>query len=846
MRAIPRTPTGVEEARMSTEEPGGATIDTVAARLQSALGDGYRVERELGGGGMSRVFLAHDIELSRDVVVKVLPEDVAEGISRERFRREVLLSANLQHPNIVGVIAAGDAQGLPYFVMPFVEGESLRTRLTDQGAMSIPHVVSVLRDVARALAFAHERGIVHRDIKPDNVLLAGGAAIVADFGVAKALASARQRKDHPHGTITSAGISLGTPAYMSPEQVAGDPATDHRADLYSLGVMTYEMLTGRTPFGGRAVTELMQAHLVEVPSPPSASRPGIPAALEGLVMRCLEKDPANRPADAGEILRVLDDPAVVSGAVTSSAMRSLVPNGSPARRRLPFWIGGAVIAAGAVVALVMTRPKTNDAKPQALAAAAPVAARGVAVLPMVSVSPDSSDAYLAVGMTDEITTALGRVRGLRVASRSAASAAQGAGGSVTDVARRLGVAFLLEGTVQRSGTRLRVAVRLVNASDGFSAWSEVYERTTSDLLAVQADIARQIALAIGEDVNAAASSATPSSLGSSGVNNETRDPDAYNDYLRGHYLLTRRGADSVQGAIDAFESAVSRDPAFARAYAELAQAYSVAPVATTGGGSEIVQKALFAAERALALDSTLSAAHAALGRIYNREWRWKDARSEFERALALDSTDAAAARGFAENLLANGEGRRAVSLLTGVLQRDPQSGVARSELALAQSIAGQRDLAVETARQAWAADSTSSPLRLFYSQVLLNAGRNSEAISELERIPTADRENPIVRGTLGYAYAKAGRDAQARALAATLEKNSQQLGAYPALAKIYLGLGDTNKALDALTWATAARDDFFAAESLASPLFDSVRTDPRFARVIGIVGLDSAALTKAR
>ena len=530
--AIPAASTGVEHGQMMNEDEGATIADDVAARLQAALGDSYRVERELGGGGMSRVFLAHDLELSRDVVVKVLPEDVAEVISRERFRREVLLSANLQHPNIVGVIASGDAQGLPYFVMPFVEGESLRARLTAKGAMSVPHTVSVLRDVARALAFAHERGIIHRDIKPDNVLLAGGAAIVADFGVAKALATARQRKDHPHGTITSAGISLGTPAYMAPEQVAGDPATDHRADLYALGAMTYEMLTGRTPFQGRPVTELMQAHLVERPEPMSAVRTGIPAALDALVMRCLEKDPARRPADAGEILRLLEDPAVVSGSVTSSAMRSMaLPSAAP---RVRPWLAAAVLAVvvATLVTVALLARRSPVVTEASAPAAAPVVARGVAVLPMVSVSPDSSDAYLALGMTDEITSALSRVPGLRVASRSAASVAQSAGGAVSDVARRLGVAFLLEGTVQRSGDRLRVAVRLVDANDGFSAWSEVYDRSTADLLAVQADIASQIAAAVSEDVNGAGTA------GASGDNEgETRDPDAYNDYLRGHYLL---------------------------------------------------------------------------------------------------------------------------------------------------------------------------------------------------------------------------------------------------------------------------------------------------------------------
>ncbi len=817
---------------MTNPPPHPPAVDSVVERLQRALGDAYRIDRELGGGGMSRVFLVHEQSLSRDVVVKVLREDIAEGLSRERFRREVLLSANLQHPNIVGVIAAGDADGLPYFVMPFVDGESLRSRLVADRALSVPLTVSILRDVARALAFAHERGIVHRDIKPDNVLLAGGAAIVADFGVAKAVASARSRKEHPHGTLTSAGISLGTPAYMAPEQVASDPTTDHRADLYALGVMAYEMLTGHTPFADRGVTEIMQAHLVETPEPLSRHRPTTPTALANLVMRCLEKDPAHRPQDAATILAVLDDPAVVSGAVSSASVKSL-----PLAHRLPaprWLVSGAlavVVIAGAMLAL---RGRATDSGASPGGASAVALPPGVAVLPMVSVSPDSSDAYLALGMTDEITSALSRVPGLRVASRSAAEAAQAAGGSVGDVAKRLGVPYLLEGTVQREGDRIRVAVRLVTASDGFSAWSEVYERPTGDLLAVQSDIASQIAVAVRSDVTPVAR------LDMGGA----RDPEAYNDFLRGHYLLSRRTAESLPLAVEAFESAVNRDPAFARAYAELAQVYTLLPRVTGAERAESADKANFAAQRALALDSTVAAAHAALGNIHSMEWRWREAQQEFSRALALDSTDVTARVGLGLNALVNGDARGAEAVLAPSARRNPTGASARL-LAIAQAVAGEHQAALVTVRSAVARDSSTPASRLLVANVLLQGGRSVEAIAQLESIRGDEAESPEVLGALGYALARAGRGSEARSILTGLQRDTRRSGVYPAMAKVYLGLGDRDWALDALTWATAARDDFFSQESMASPLFDAIRTDPRFGRVLEIVGLDAKRLTAA-
>ena len=340
------------------------------AQLQDHLGTAFILERELGGGGMSRVFVANEVRLSRKVVVKVLSPELAQGLNAERFEREILLAASLQQANIVPVLAAGDIDGLPYFTMPFIEGESLRTRLGGAG-LPIQDVIAILRDVTKALAYAHARTIVHRDIKPDNVLLSGGTAVVTDFGIAKALSASRTAG--AGATLTSIGTSIGTPAYMAPEQVAGDPNLDHRVDLYALGCMAQELLTGKAPFADRTPQKMLAAHLSEAAIPVSTLRPDCPAALAGLVTQLLRKDPADRPASATDVLRALDAmntssaptlalgapgtlPRVLGFYVVATAAVAIVAKASVVGIGLPDWVfpGAVTIMLLGLPALLIT------------------------------------------------------------------------------------------------------------------------------------------------------------------------------------------------------------------------------------------------------------------------------------------------------------------------------------------------------------------------------------------------------------------------------------------------------------------------------------------------------------
>ena len=321
-------------------------------QLQLALGDAYTLERELGGGGMSRVFVANENALGRKVVVKVLPPEMTQGVSVERFKREIQLAAQLQHPHIVPVHASGETGGLPFYTMPFVDGASLRSRIAKAGALPIAEAISILREVAKALAYAHDRGVVHRDIKPDNVLITGGSAVVTDFGIAKALSASRM--EAPGGTLTQLGTSIGTPAYMAPEQAAGDPNVDARADLYSFGCLAYELLVGKPPFHGRTPQRMLAAHMGEKPQRVAELRPDTPPLLDELVMRCLEKEPNDRPQSAHDLVKALESVATSGGA--HPAMPEILLGGRPRLGRALMmyaaaFIVVAVVAKAAIIAI---------------------------------------------------------------------------------------------------------------------------------------------------------------------------------------------------------------------------------------------------------------------------------------------------------------------------------------------------------------------------------------------------------------------------------------------------------------------------------------------------------------
>ena len=449
--------------------------------LAAALADRYRIERELGGGGMSRVFLAEETALGRSVVIKVIAPELAEGLSAERFTRELKLAARLQQANIVPVLTAGDAGGVPYYTMPYVRGDSLRARLTQGERIPLGEALGVLRDVARALAYAHGEGVVHRDIKPENILLSHGVAVVTDFGIAKAISASRTLEGsgaETAATITQVGSSIGTPAYMAPEQVAGDPSTNQRADLYAWGLVAWEILAAQHPFAGLAPQALLAAQMGETPAALKTVRPDVPVALSDLIRRCLEKDPARRPASASEVLGVLDTVVTPTGL---SLKQMEGARSVPAVRTIA--IGVAATAALVIGLVLMLRSRGTHTLP---------ADRSVAVLPLANLSGDKADDYFGVGLAEELTGALSKT-GVRVIGRVSAGALQAKGLDERAIARELGVGSLLTGTVQRANGQIRIQISLLDAADGAVRWTDKYDRPLANIFAVQDEIARSVA-----------------------------------------------------------------------------------------------------------------------------------------------------------------------------------------------------------------------------------------------------------------------------------------------------------------------------------------------------------------
>lgn len=531
--------------------------------LQATLAGTYRIERELGGGGMSRVFFARELALDRDVVIKVLPPETAGTVSAERFNREIRLAAQLQHAHIVPLLSAGTSAGLPFYTMPLVQGETLRARLARDGALPVADAMKIIRDVATALAYAQDHGIVHRDIKPENILLTQHDALVTDFGVAKALQASRSDVAITAGApLTSGGIALGTPAYMAPEQALGDPAVDHRADLYALGIVAYEMLTGHTPFPGRSMQQLLAAHATEAPVAITTERPAVPVLLASLVMQCLEKRPADRPQAASAVVQAIDGISLIGPMVST-------PSPSAGERR---WVLPLVAAITAVVLGTAAWTWRTWSQRDPPGTTRDALARSIAVLPFENSSGDSSMAFFADGMSDELSTALSRVPGVRVAARASTQAFNGTRLTPRDIGGRLHVETLLYGNVRRSGNRLRVWTQLVSTSTEQSIWTATYDTTLSDVFDLQDRLARTIVDTLRINLGGV-SSGTTIALAPRG----TTDLQAYDDYLKGHFYATRKDASMLR-AIEYFKRAIERDPSFARAHAALAGQYTKLPI----------------------------------------------------------------------------------------------------------------------------------------------------------------------------------------------------------------------------------------------------------------------------
>ena len=701
--------------------------------VQKELGDAYTLEQELTGGGMSRVFVARDNTLGRQVVIKILPPEMAAAVSSQRFRREVQLAANLQHAHIVPLHSAGEINGLPYFTMPFVKGESLKTHLAKVGELPLSEAIRILREVASALAYAHENGIVHRDIKPDNILISGDSAVVTDFGVAKALTAS---SDSSSG-LTSMGVALGTPAYMAPEQATADPHLDHRADIYALGIMAYEMITGTTPFANRTPQATLAAHVTEPPEPVSRKRSNTPPALAALVMRCLEKRAADRPQSAREVVNLLDALTTPSGGMTPTAAYR-VPAGKPR------WM--VLAAAGLVVVLGLGVVAFNKFKPGSREPAESLSEqKSIAVLPFKNMSGDPANEYFSDGLSEELMNVLGQIRGLRVAARGSSFQFKGKEADIREIGEKLGVATVLDGSVRKSGNQVRIAAQLVDTKNGYQLWSQTFDRNMDDVFAVQNEITRSIGEALNLQFAAGAARL---------AQGKPVSPEAYELYLKGVFAARGNHETALRNALANFQQAIQVDSGYAVAWAQVAHTYTAMLGAGFMGPEEANRHAGAAIRRALALDPEVSIVRSVYAGHLRAIGEMEKAEAMLKSVIDKNPNQSAARANYAILLAMRGEGDRAVTEMQMAKVQNPLSTGVAYNLGLLQLIAQLRELVGRRP--------DDSRARVTLAQALAEGGQLAEAITVAEQASSlAQGDDPLVELTRAYIYARAGRRADA-------------------------------------------------------------------------------------
>jgi TolB-like protein/Tfp pilus assembly protein PilF len=776
--------------------------------LPELVGDRYRIGRELGRGGMARVYLAHDEKHRRDVAIKVIRPELSASLGHDRFLREIEIAARLRHPNIVPLYDSGEVSGSLYFVMPYEEGSSLRERLAQGGEMPIPEALNVLRDVARALAYAHEHGVVHRDVKPDNVMLSGGAAVVTDFGIAKAVSVAM--KDASGPTLTQSGSSIGTPAYMAPEQATGDPSIDHRADIYSFGCLAYEIFTGNPPFPGQSMHLVIAAHLATVPRPVTALRTDVPAAVGELIARCLEKDPAERPQSARDLLDAL------GGAATPATPVSLAV-AAPARRpsRSVLWVGLAMVAALIGTVTFLTTRASGGSAPITLA-----------VLPFGKIGADTAMDFVAGGLAEEVATALARVPGIQIKSRSGARAYEGKlTVDVAEAGARLKADYVMTGVVRQERGRWTLSADVARAADATSLWGEDFNLTPAEAAGAAEAIARNLIAALRREF--------PKAIGAAPgltANQRTSNNEAYRLYLRGQDMLDRRGPGFAASA-DLFREAIHLDTLFAPAYAGLSMALALVPYGGGTAAKDLAVGVADAARRALALDSTLTLPHVALGLAYQHDYQWDSAEAEFQTAIRLDGRNVEGRTQYGRHLLFRGRPAEGLRQLREARAEDPASAAVLSWLSFAYYLNHEIDSALVESRRALENDSTNATSRGLGALVRLGANLPEEARKLI------DRSNPNLPAS-AYVIAKLGDTALVRKRLRELDaQTSQYWNVETRRTYAYLGLGDTARALSALERATAAKEIWPSVHGAYAPMYDSVRESARFQALLRRVGL---------
>ena len=776
--------------------------------LQRALGERYELQRELGQGGMAVVYLARDVRHHRSVAIKVLRSELSASLGAERFLREIQIASGLQHPHILGLIDSGRADGRFYYVMPFITGESLRDRLDRETQLPVDDALRIASEVADALGYAHAQGIVHRDIKPENILLSSGHAIVADFGIATAVAAAGGER------LTQTGMTVGTPAYMSPEQGLGAGSVDGRSDLYALGCVLYEMLAGTPPFTGATAQGILVRHSVDPVPRLRSVRDSVHPGIEWAIAKALAKVPADRFATTGDFVVALAHPE--KAPVTPET------RGRPAPASL--LAAAAVFVAVVLLGAVLMRDRLSS-----LVTPAGTRIRSLAVLPIANLSGDSTLLYMASGMTDQLFTNLAQIRALTVINNSSVARSKDASSDPQQVAKRLGVNAVLTGSLQRMGDSMLVSAQLISATDGHAVWSKSYNGAVKNILRWQNEVARDVATQIAVDLTADERTrlAAPK---------RAVDTAAYTQYVKGRYFLNKGAAKSAK---EYFTTALDIDPTYAEAYAGLSDAFGAIGYLGLVSPGEAFPRAKAAALKAIELDSTNAAAHAALAyAVMYSDWNWPKADSEYQQAIRLNSNWANAHISYSLFLLAMGrfeqaeqEGRRAIQL-------DPLSLPAAYQYGWVAHYSGRQDSAVARERRAITLDSSPPVPHLFLGRALQAQGRYAEAMREYS-LTAGLRSWPVTVSSVGYVAAAQGdRPAALRSLATldSVERSKTQYVAPLLKAVVRAGLGQNDAAFALLNQSVDERVHWLIWMN-RDPRWKPIRDDPRFKAIASRVGV---------
>jgi len=787
--------------------------------MPSTFADRYQIQRELGHGGMATVYLARDARNGRSVALKVLHPDLTHALGLERFHREIAITANLTHPNILPLHDSGEADGQFYYVMPYIEGESLRDRLRRDRQLSLRDALCIARGVSSALEHAHAHGIVHRDIKPENILLADGQPLVADFGIARAPQAETER-------LTATGLSLGTPAYMSPEQATGESVVDARTDIYSLGCVLYEMLAGEPPFTG-VNPQVVIAKRMTSPAPDIRSiRDIVPDSLAQAIARALARVPADRFQTMSELRAVLEQAELECASPAASTGGRAMSSGRPVRmsRRRSLTLGAVAVATSALLALgLWLRQGAGRAS----------GIHTLAVLPLSSMSPGmggmGTDIF-ADGMTEALINGLSQLGSLNVISRTSVMQYRMMHKSVREIARDLHADAVLEGAVVRSGDRVRITAKLVRASDEGALWADSYERQLGDALALQTDIAEAVAQEIG--VRLASNADRPRAV----------KPAAQEAYLKGSYFA---GQWRLAEAIPEFQRAVEIDPNHSAAYAALARAYYFRAFFGEIAPAEAFSQMRRAAGRALERDERSAEAHGLMALVNTHyDWDWTAAEQHFKRALALSPSDAQVHHDYAHFLLATGRRAESVSETKRALELDPANPMLTSCVGWHSLFDKRFDEAEAYAIEA------QRMMPSFWAQVIkgwayIGKHQNDSALVVMRNADSLSGKLAFTRAALAHALAQSGHTAEARQILAELLNRSLRgyVSAYD-IAIVYAGLHENDHAIEWLDKAMGERSMFVVHLSW-DPRLDDLRKDPRFAELAKRLGVPATAASRS-